>query len=30
LEWWVGDVITVFEISAKKYRLEMKSILDEE
>jgi hypothetical protein len=30
LEWLVGEVITVFEISAKKYRLEMKSILDEE
>jgi hypothetical protein len=30
LEWWVGGVTTVFEISAKKYRLEMKSILDEE
>jgi hypothetical protein len=30
LVWLVGEVITVFEISAKKYRLEMKSILDEE
>jgi hypothetical protein len=30
LEWLVGEVIPVFEISAKKYLLEMKSILDEE
>jgi hypothetical protein len=30
LEWLVREVTTVFKISAKKYRLEMKSILDEE
>jgi|GEM_PF-2841528 len=30
LEWMVGEMNTYFEVSATKYRLEMKSILDEE
>jgi hypothetical protein len=30
LEWMVRETITFFEVSAERYRLEMKSILDEE
>jgi hypothetical protein len=30
LEWMVREMSTFFEVSANKYRLEMKSILDEE
>jgi hypothetical protein len=30
LEWMVREMNTYFEVTAKKYRLEMEAILDEE